>query len=151
MPKKLQLILLGIIPLVVGYILNYAILYLPISDLLMNILELGFLFLWGYLAYLVSAPEKNSVMQAFVLCAFGLLMLILVLYQELIIKQYWLNIFGFASQMYFLPFLTLVSTLLTFFVQLFMPAIRIWPFYAAIWICMFAVSCAGCLLKQKEK
>lgn len=153
MRKTWKLTALGLIPLAAGYILDAAmryLVYLPVTGRTLVLVEIGCLFLWGYLAYRVSAPEKNAITQAFLLCAVGLLMLALVLYQELIMGQYWPDIIGFSTQIYFLPLLTLASAVFTPVVQWFAPVIRIWPFYIAIWACMFAVSCAGCLRRRKR-
>ena len=153
MAKTCKLLLLGLVPLAAGYALNYALLlflFLPINGFLLAILEAVLLFLWGYLAYRVSSPERNPLWQALLLCAVGLVMLGLGLYQVLAREQYWLNFFGAAPQMYFLPFLALTATLLNPLFQLFMPILEIWPYYIVIWIVMFLVSCIGCVLRRKR-
>lgn len=116
----------------------------------MAILEAVLLFLWGYLAYRVSSPEKKPLWQAFLLCAVGLVMLGLGLYQVPGQGAYWPNFLGIACQMYFLPFLTLTATLLAPLFQLVMPVLEIWPHYIAIWIAMFLVSCIGCVLRRRR-
>ena len=151
MPKTCKLLLLGLVPLAAGYALNYILLLpLPLNGFLMAILEAVLLFLWGHLAYRVSSPERSPLWQAFLLCAVGLVMLGLGLYQVLVLKQYWHGFFGTVSQMYFLPFLTLASTLLTPLFQLVMPVLEIWPYYIAIWVVMFLVSCIGCVLRRRR-
>ena len=90
MAKTCKLLLLGLIPLAAGYALNYILLLpLPLNGFLMAILEAVLLFLWGYLAYRVSSPEKKPLWQAFLLCAVGLVMLGLGLYQVPGQGAYW--------------------------------------------------------------
>ena len=151
MAKTCKLLLLGLIPLAAGYALNYILLLpLPLNSFLMAILEAVLLFLWGYLAYRVSSPEQKPLWQAFLLCAVGLVMLGLGLYQVPGQGAYWPNFLGIACQMYFLPFLTLTATLLAPLFQLVMPVLEIWPHYIAIWIAMFLVSCIGCVLRRRR-
>lgn len=150
MRKTIKLIFLGMIPLVVGYALNFAAPLLPVSGLILSVIEVGLLFLWGWLAYRASSPEKNSVVQALLLCSFGLLLLVLALYQELVMGQYWKNFIGSVTQIYFVPFLTIAAAALTSLVRLFLPTDQVWPFYVAIWGCMFAVSYAGCFIKSRK-
>ncbi len=148
MSKSWKLILLGLIPLAVGYIMNYTLLQLPIPGVLLYVIEIGLLFLWGYLAYRVSAHDKNPVLQAFLMNSFGLLMLVLILYQELILGHFWHGMVGHATQIYFLPLLSLVARIMVFAIRAMAP-IRIWPFCVVIWISMFAVCYVGCVKKQK--
>ena len=151
MSKTGKLLLLGMTPLAVGCVQNVAALYLGAFGLVMDIIGIVLLILWGYVAYRVSDPGKNPVMQSFLLCSFGLLMLVLALYRELIVGQYWFHIVGFAAQAYFLPLLSLISCIFIPVVQAFMPAVRPWPFYIVIWACMFAAGFAGCLRKRNGK
>ena len=150
MSPKVKLFLAGIMPLIVGYIMNYVIIYLPFSGVIINVIEIGFFVLWGYLAYRLSDKEKNPGAQAFVMCTVGLVMLLLVLYQELIMGQYWFGYLGSATQFYFFPFLTLASTILNGIFSLLMSTIRIWPFYIMIWSGLFLTSYVGCRMKQKR-
>ena len=146
MSNTAKLLGAGVLPLAVGFAFNYLILYLPLPGFLLLPIELALLVLWGYLAFRLSVREKNPIGQAFLMCAFGLLILALVLYQELVLGQYWGNLVGFGTQMYFLPLLTLAATI----ARPFMEVIRVWPIYILIWIGMFFVSCAGCFLKRRR-
>lgn len=141
--------LLAVSPLAVGYGLNHAMLNFPIPILVIAILGLCLLFLWGYFSYRIASRDKNPFLQACWICAFGFLMLLLVLYQELVLGRYWFNLFGTAPQLYFLPLFAVATTALRLSVALFVPITQIWPYYILIWGCMFAASCAGCLKKGK--
>lgn len=147
MMKTLRLIGFGITPLAIGFLLNWVMLALPIiNGFLYMLLSLVLLILWGYFAYKLSEPAYNSIIQSLLLCAFGLVMLALVLYQELVLGAYWGNIIGFATQMFFLPWISLVSTIMSPLMGVF----RLWPLYIAIWAILFIVSYIGCIIKKRR-
>lgn len=145
MMKTIKLICCGIIPMVVGFLFDRIIILLPIPHLLSMMLAIVLLFLWGYFAYKISTPERNSILQAFLMCGFGLIMLALVLYQELVLGSYFGNISGFATQVFFLPYLSIASAV----VSPFMKVIRIWPMYIVIWVAMFIISYIGFSAKKR--
>lgn len=148
MARTIKLVLLGFMPLVIGYALNYAMLSWPLYGWKLNIISAALLLLWGLLAYCAAAPGKSPAVQALLLCAFGILMLLLVLCQELVSGQYWPGVVGLSTQMYFLPLMSLSSSLLASVFHA--PAITVWLCCVIVWACMFAVSCLGCRLKQKR-
>lgn len=146
MMKTIKLIGVGIIPLILGFLLNWLILTFPIIGSVYIFLGLLFLALWEYCSFKLADAQKNSILQAFIICAFGLLMLILVLYQELIAGAYWSNVIGLGTQMFFLPWLSLAAVV----VRPFMNVIRTWPMYLVIWAGLFVISWAGCFLKKHK-
>ena len=135
----------GMLPLPVGYGLNFLLLRLPLP---MPLWPLGaaLLVLWGVLAYRLADPGRHSFRQALALCAVGLLMLALVLWQELALGEYWQNPLGFASQMYFLPALTVSAAVMAPF----LPVITTWPLYIGEWVLLLAAACTGCALKRRR-
>lgn len=145
-----KLALCGFIPLILGYVFNFVMLNLHINGMLMLFVGAALLLLWGYLAYKVADAGKSCAIQALILNAVGLIMLLLVLYQEIVMGQYWSGFVGLAGQLYFLPLLSIASTVFTQIFNLFMPVVRIWPFYVAVWICMFAAGLIGCMKKRKN-
>ena len=140
-----KLLTAGVLPLLVGYLLNFLLLRLPfpLPLMLSGLVLLG---LWGVLAYRLSDPGRRCFPQGLALCAFGLGMLALVLWQELALGEYWLNPVGFASQMYFLPALSAASAVMAPFLKVVTP----WPLYIGEWLSLLAVSCTGCLLKRRR-
>ena len=145
MPRALKLCCAGAAPLLLGLLFNYVLLYLPVPGVLLIVLECGLLAAWGCAAFRLSDPKKNPLVQAFLLSGFGLAMLALVLYQELVLGQYWGNFLGLGTQVFFLPFLTAAASV----VSPFMEIVRIWPMYIVTWICLFLIGCAGCLIKRR--
>ena len=144
MSRYLKLLAVGILPLATGYLFNR---FLFLFDIFISIkvFPVALLILWGILAFSISSAEKCPIVQSFMLCAFGLLMLVLVLYQELVLGHYWPNTIGVFSQSFFTPFLSLGM-----WVTLFLPVSRIWPAYIATWLCIFAASCVGCIQKTRK-
>lgn len=149
MARTIKLVLLGFMPLVIGHALNYAMLSWLLYGWKLNIISVALLLLWGLLAYCAAAPGKSPAVQALLLCAVGVLMLLLVLCRDLVLGQYWPGIVGFSTQMYFLPLMSLSSGLLASVFHT--PAITVWLCCVIAWACMFAVSCLGCRLKQKRE
>ncbi|MBP3485544.1 MAG: hypothetical protein J6J81_01790 [Oscillospiraceae bacterium] len=136
----------GVLPLLVGYGLNFLLLRLPFPVPL-GLLGLALLGLWGVLAYRLADPGRRCLPQALALCAFGLLMLALVLFQELALGEYWQSALGFASQMYFLPALSVSAAVMTPFLSV----VTTWPLYIGEWCLLLAVSCGGCALKRRRE
>lgn len=135
----------GMLPLPVGILFHVLLMYLPLGPLML-LVEFALVAVWFYLAFRMSKLGKRPVIQAFLLSAFGLLMLALALYQEFVLGRYWLNAIGFGSQMYFLPFVTLATLIL----NLFMDVVRPWPVYIVIWTGLFLTGWLGCLLKRRK-
>ena len=136
----------GLLPLPVGYGLNFLLLHLPLPVplWLMGAVLLG---LWGLLAYRLAEPGRRSFPQAVALCAFGFWMLALVLWQELALGAYWQGPLGFASQIYFLPALSIAAAVMAPFLKVVTP----WPLYIGEWVLLLAVSCGGCALKRRRR
>ena len=118
---------------------------------MLSAVSICFLLLWVLLARRVSAREGQPIVQALLLSAFGLLMLLLVLYQELVMGRYWLNLLGAAPQLYFLPLLSLGFTLSNVLIQPFLPTLEMWLVYLLAWLLLFAAGCAGCFWKARGK
>ncbi len=146
MSGSLRLLGIGVLPLLAGLLFHFILCYLPIGGFLLCFMNLVLLLLWGYGAYRAADAAKSPVIQALALSAFGLLMLALALWQELVLWQYWPNFIGFGTQLYFLPFLTLASTLVTPFSDV----VRVWPMYILIWVWIFLISFIGCRLKRRK-
>ena len=146
MSNAVKILSAGMLPLLAGILFHYLLMSLPAGNPLMLLLALALLAAWVCLAYRVSKSQKNPVIQAFLLSAFGLLMLALALYQELIMGRYWLNFLGLAPQMYFLPFVPLTSLVTVPFTDVMRP----WPAYIVIWAGLFLTGWLGCWLKRRR-
>lgn len=147
--KTLRLIGLGIVPLILGFIWDRLILHGALF-LAGAVVGLVLLLLWGYAAYKLSDPAKNPVLQALLMCAFGLLMLLLVLYQELVRGAYWMNCIGMATQLFFLPMLGFGYWLLgpLDYIEGYIGAF--WHEGIVIWLAMLIASWVGCFMRQRK-
>lgn len=143
MIEKVRRFALGFLPLMTGYLLNFLILNTVAPILLLNVL---FLLLWTYLCYRFAEPGRNALLQSLCICAVGFVMLALVLFQEIGMGEYWPNAIGFASQIYFLPLITLM----TIPIAPFMDVITTRAIMIAVQICLFVASCLACRLKTKR-
>lgn len=115
--KKIILVVIGLLPFPVGYFMNYLIM----SDTFFNkalpygTIGLVFLLCWFLLGKVLS-PLADTIKKASILAhSVALLVLILNLFQVIILKQYWANHVGVATQFYFLPLLNISFTLTPMF------------------------------------
>ena len=151
MKKTLPLLGLGVVPLIPGLLLMWAIPALPSAAVsLLPVLSVLFLLVWGLAAYKLCDPSGGILRQALPLCAFGLLMLLLTLVQELAVGHYWDGPLGLLPQAFFLPWQALVSaveSLLSAAVAVY--TVYTWGGCAAILIVLFAAGCAGFLARRR--
>lgn len=72
MDRAIRLIVIGIMPLILGFVLNWLLMILPITGFFILLLSLLFLIVWGYAAFKIASPSRNFILQAFLMCIFGL-------------------------------------------------------------------------------
>ena len=144
MKNMVRLLLLGLMPLAVGYLMNYVLMLLPFPLFFGSLLPL---LLWAWLSGRMADSSESALLQALLLNAFGLLMLLLVLLQELILGAYWENILGLFSQLFFLTGLPLASVLFRSLTA----TTSLWPFYGASWLFLYLTSLAGILFYRRKK
>lgn len=144
MNRDLKLLCIGTLPFWVGIVLNSVLTLFPIPVFLFSIV---YLLLWIYLCYRCCDPKQSPFHQSLLLCLFGFVMLVLVTYQECIRGGYWMNYFGIATQLYFLPALSFSAFLL----RPFLDVLSAFPAYV-LEMALMALGCfGGCLLKQRKK
>lgn len=98
--KQLLRIVLGFLPLGVGFLQNaYMMARMDTLPPLM-LIALGTLLLWGLLSYLTFDGKSRVLSQTLAFNAASLLALALVLVQELLLGHYWPNWAGVASQFF---------------------------------------------------
>ena len=142
MKKLIILNLLGFIPLFIGIIMNYIIM----QDVILSFNLIGFIFiiLWIFVGYktegIEETPAKTSI-SIHIPAAFAL---ILVLFQELILGQYWFNILGMLTQLFFLPLIS-IGSYLTFWTP------RIWPVYIVAFLIMLGSYYIGIRIKKRRQ
>lgn len=150
MKKTTQLGFAGVLPLVIGKGLSLFML-LPITGWMLLPISAVLYFLWYRLAYRLFDEHRNLFIQSFLMCAFGLFMLLLLLFQEFVVGHMWLNILGVSCQLYFLPGLSITSFILSPFLFSATEAVRFWPLYLCEWIILFILCLIGVLMKRRDR
>jgi len=117
MKVRILLILIGLLPLPVGFLINRLMMTIwlyTISSGLLWFTGLFFILLW-YIAGFVSVKWVDSRKDTLIyLNAVPGLVLILVLFQEFIIGRYWPNWAGISTQFYYLPLMHVSSNIMRF-------------------------------------
>jgi hypothetical protein len=141
--KKFMLFFLGLIPFALGFIINAIM--TQNKDLLLPYKLIGIMCIlfWGFIGFKTCEFGKTSLESAIIANLPAFLVLLLNLYQEIILGQYWLNIFGAATQFYYLPLVNL-SAPFTFWSHDF------WTVYIIEFLLMFASYYAGAYLKKRS-
>ena len=109
--KNLLRVLLGFVPLGIGYLQNAYMMAHMDSLPPLKLIALGALLIWGLLCYVTADDKSRTFSQVLALNAASFLALALVLVQELLLGHYWPNSVGFASQFFFLPLINLTAIL----------------------------------------
>ncbi len=153
--KQLRLVAAGLLPLLLGFLysqLMQIIPWFPVSGWTRVVLPLLLLAAWGLLAFALAEPRKNPFLQALLMCAVGVVML-LVYYCYFPLRNHnpipWIPFLNSCCQSYFLPWFSLAIDI----VQLFSHPLylsEIWPYFTAILVVLFVVSLIGCLAKHRK-
>ena len=138
--KQLLRILLGFVPLGIGYLEHLYLLWHMDTLPPLALIALGTLLIWGLLCYL-TADGKKPRLQVLALNAANILALALVLVQELLLGRYWTNAVGLASQFFFLPLIHLAA---------FLPLHYVWLCDVVISLVLLLISKFACQLKIKH-
>jgi len=113
--KKLMLFFIGFIPLPLGYIMNFLMMTVYFDKVLpYGSIGIVFLIAWfgmGLATYHFTDSDKEAVV---IVHLFGFIDLLLILFQEVILKHYLSNQIGISSQFFYLPLVNLAGKF-TFF------------------------------------
>lgn len=139
--KKYMLFFLGLIPFVLGFIMNSIMMQnFTLPHKLIGIIYILF---WAFIGFKTCEFGKTSLESAIIANLPAFLVLLLNLYQEIILGQYWFNIFGVATQFYYLPIINLSSFFIFWSPYL-------WSVYMAGFLLMFASYYVGAYLKKRS-
>lgn len=108
--KKSILILVGIAPFFMGYGMNYLMMG-PFYNTVLpyKLIGIAFLIAWffvGRYSYIFVSDKKLATLLG---NSVALIVLVLILYQEVVLRQYWLNQIGMATQLYYLALINVAS------------------------------------------
>ena len=96
-------------PLIIGYLLNYAIYKFDWYGTILSIISILFCVYWyyvGYKSYDYSKTIKESLLLG---NCFAIVSIVLILFQLLVLKRFSFSIIGSAPQMFFLPMIRVSS------------------------------------------
>jgi hypothetical protein len=141
--KKAILLISGLIPFLMGYLMNWSILTMFFDvNVPYALISIITLVIWGLLGYFLSGYSGTHKQTVILMNLPAFIVLILIAVQLLVFKAYWLNIIGLAVQIFYLPFLN-ISFLLTSWSHSMLAA------YIAAFILMVAASSLGCYINKK--
>ncbi|MDK2951163.1 MAG: hypothetical protein PWQ77_828 [Kosmotogales bacterium] len=141
--KKVVLFISGLIPFLMGYLMNWSMLTIFFDvNVPYALISVITLLIWGLLGYFLSGYSGAHKQTVILMNLPAFIVLILNAVQLLIFKAYWLNIIGLAVQIFYLPFLN-ISFLLTSWSHSMLPA------YIVAFILMVAASSLGCYANKK--
>ena len=144
--KKMILFLLGLIPFVFGFLMNSWLMQNQNIVLASKLIGIIFLIFWILVGFITFKLEKTPLKSAIIINLPAFLILLLIIYQEIILAQYWSNIFGLATQFYYLPLINISSFLISIFLPL--TSFGIWSESLIAFLLMFASYYLGCYLKK---
>ncbi|MFY3792333.1 hypothetical protein ACOQFO_11725 [Ureibacillus sp. MALMAid1270] len=143
--KKLVLILIGFIPFVIGLQMNTWLMENQDRVLPFEIIGIVFLIFWILVGFITSKFEKTPLKTAIIINLPAFLVLLLIMYQSIILGHTWPNLFGLATQMYFLPLVNISSKIIgiLFFY------VHIWSASLLAFLLMFVASYFGSYLRRR--
>lgn len=145
--KKIFVLIAGLTPFLIGYVLNFIFIKLSFNfATIAYIVSVVFFLYWGLLGFVFSKFTSSKVYTLAISHSPALLVLLLVLIQELISKRYWNNILGVATQFFYLPTIVVSSKVTGFF-----PVNQMWKTYIMSFILMIAVFYLGSYLRDRNQ
>ncbi|WP_353095125.1 hypothetical protein [Tissierella praeacuta] len=139
--KKLFLFLLGFIPLVLGFLMNSWLMQNHI--LKFKLIGIIFLALWLLIGFTTCYFAKTPLKSTIIANLPAFLMLLFIMYQEIILRRYWSNIFGVATQFYYLPLINIAASFYPSFM-----IVRFWLVSLIGFLLMFSSYYLGGYLKK---
>lgn len=109
--KRLILFLLGLTPLALGFWMNSWMMNNPNNMLPYKLIGIVFLVFWFVIGFKTCKFEETTLKSAAIVNLPALLMVILLIFQELILGQYWMNLFGTITQFYYLPLVNISASI----------------------------------------
>ena len=134
------LAILSLMPLGLGWLLNWYMTIRPETFPPLFIIGVAFLFVWGYIAWKVV--RKVLAAGPVMLCQNGsALIALLLLAVQAANGGYWENLLGVVSQMYYMPML--------YFGAVFFNWLGVFGIYCVCFLLMILASFIGCKIAEK--
>lgn len=106
--------------------------------------EWCFLLLWGLLAFVCHRPGKTDKKWTVACLNMVGALVVVLLFVQMLLGQYWPNAVGMWTQMYFLPVLRIGFLLMPWFHRVFFA-------YLAGYLLMLLAAWVGCTLREKRR
>ena len=139
--KKLLLVLLGLIPFVLGFAMNSWLMDNPNSILPFKLIGILFLVFWVWIGFITCKYAKTPFQSAVIIHLPALFVLFLIMYQDIVLEKFWSNLFGLATQFYYLPLINLSSFIFSF-------TMTISPLMIVAFLLMYGSYYVGCYFKK---
>ena len=149
--KRLVLIVIGLIPLPLGYLLNHLMMTVWYSSIPpMFLLCIAMYVIWFLISMISTRFFKKNIELIILLNAPAFIIMLLNLFQEYIIGHYWMNFVGASTQFFFLPFIKLAFTLTSGISSLLANVVYTTTFaYIAAFVCLILVTYIGCKVGER--
>ena len=139
-------------PFVIGFLMNSWLMQNPYSILPFKLIGFIYLTFWLIIGFISYKIEKTLLKPAVIAHLPAILMLSLIMYQEIILGQYWSNTIGIAAQIFYLPLINISSSVVGIFLFFIPWDIHVWSggLIASIiaFLLMLASYCLGYYLKK---
>ena len=112
--KKLLLVLIGLIPFVLGFAMNSWLIDNPNSILPFKPIGILFLVFWVWIGFIMCKYAETPYQSAVIIHLPALFVLLLVMYQDMVLEEYWSNLLGLATQVFYLPLINLSSFIFSY-------------------------------------
>lgn len=149
--KRITLILLGLVPLVLGFLMNSWMMGNQNSVLPFKIIGIIFLLFWVLVGFITCDFERTPFKSAIIANLPAFLILLFLFFQEIILGRFWANMFGIVTQFYFLPLINLSSSIVGFFFSLIGLGIHFSLVSLVSFLFMFGAYWFGSYLKKGQE
>lgn len=148
--KKAILFLLGLTPLVLGFLMNSWMMKNQSSVLPFKLLGIIFLLFWVLVGFITCKFERTTLKSAIIANLPAFLMLLFILFQEIILGRYWANMFGIITQFYYLPLVNISSSIVGLLFSLIGGGIHFSAISLISFLFMFGSYYLGSYLKKQK-
>ncbi|MDF2485652.1 MAG: hypothetical protein K0R46_1820 [Herbinix sp.] len=143
--KKVFVLITGFTPFLIGYGLNLIVLKSGSEvAFVFDIYTIMFFLFWGLMGFVFSKFTSSNVYTLVICHLPALLVLLLILIQELINKQYWHNYLGVVTQFFYLP-----TIRISFKITGLLSMHKMWETYIISFLLMIAVFYLGGFIRNK--
>lgn len=138
---KSCLIILGFIPLGMGFIMNWLMMTFSETVLPYIFISAAFLVFWTWISYICSGLKGTKKASVCLLNLPLFLALAFNLYQEIVLGYYFNSLLGICTQFFYLPILNISYTITSW-------SGHLWTAYIAGFLLICLASFTGCILKK---